>query len=75
MVSVTAPTPRLSLKEVFLRNTLYFLLKYVFPPVLFTFTQVVLKLITSTFTQVQNKISLVTPGYNIFVYSYLLTIK
>ena len=34
-------------------DTLYFLLKYVLPPVLFTLTQVVLLLITSTFTQVQ----------------------
>jgi hypothetical protein len=32
---------------------LYFLLKYVLPPVLFTLTQVVLLLITSTFTRVQ----------------------
>jgi hypothetical protein len=30
---------------------LYFLLKYVLPPVLFTLTQVVLLLITSTFTK------------------------
>jgi hypothetical protein len=36
-----------------LKDTLYFLLKYVLPPVLFTLTQVVLLLITSTFTQVQ----------------------
>jgi hypothetical protein len=35
------------------KDTLYFLLKYVLPPVLFTLTQVVLLLITSTFTRVQ----------------------
>ena len=34
------------------KDTLYFLLKYVLPPVLFTLTQVVLLLITSTFTRV-----------------------
>jgi hypothetical protein len=32
---------------------LYFLLKYILPPVLFTLTQVVLLLITSTFARVQ----------------------
>jgi hypothetical protein len=37
----------------FFKDTLYFLLKYVLPPVLFTLTQVVLLLITSTFTRVQ----------------------
>ena len=36
----------------FVRILLYFLLKYVLPPVLFTLTQVVLLLITSTFTRV-----------------------
>jgi hypothetical protein len=35
------------------KGTFYFLLKYVLPPVRFTLTQVVLLLITSTFTQVQ----------------------
>jgi hypothetical protein len=35
------------------KDTLYFLLKYVLLPVLFTLTQVVLLLITSTFTRVQ----------------------
>ena len=34
------------------KDTLYFLLKYVLPPVLFTLTQVVLLSITSTFTRV-----------------------
>jgi hypothetical protein len=38
---------------VFFKDTLYFLLKYVLPPVLFTLTQVDLLLITSTFTRVQ----------------------
>jgi hypothetical protein len=37
----------------FLRILLYFVLKYVLLPVLFTLTQVVLLLITSTFTRVQ----------------------
>jgi hypothetical protein len=37
----------------FFKDTLYFLLKYVLPPVHFTLTQVVLLLITSTFTRVQ----------------------
>ena len=35
------------------KDTLYFLLKYVLPPVLSTLTQVVLLLITPTFTRVQ----------------------
>ena len=35
------------------KDTLYFLLKYVLPPVLLTLTQVVLLLINSTFTRVQ----------------------
>ena len=39
--------------QVFFKGTLYFLLKYGLPPVLFTLTQVVLLLITSTFTRVQ----------------------
>jgi hypothetical protein len=39
--------------QVFFKDTLYFLLKYVLPPVLFTLTQVVLLSITSTFTRVQ----------------------
>ena len=39
--------------QVFFKDTLYFLLKYVLLPVLFTLTQVVLWLITSTFTRVQ----------------------
>ena len=41
------------LLQVFFKGTFYFLLKYVLSPVLFTLTQVVLLLITSTFTQVQ----------------------
>jgi hypothetical protein len=41
---------------------LYFLLKYVLPPVLFTLTQVVLLLITSTFTRVQIQSNLGTTG-------------
>jgi hypothetical protein len=36
--------------QVFFKDTLYFLLKHVLPPVLFTLTQVVLLLITSTFS-------------------------
>ena len=43
----------LLLLQVFFKDTLYFLLKYVLPPVLFTLTQVVLFSITSTFTRVQ----------------------
>jgi hypothetical protein len=38
---------------VFFKDALYFLLKYVLSPVLFTLTQVDLLLITSTFTPVQ----------------------
>jgi hypothetical protein len=41
---------------------LYFLLKYDLPPVLFTLTQVVLLLITSTFTRVQIQSNLGTTG-------------
>jgi hypothetical protein len=41
------------LLQVVFKDTLYFLLKYVLPPVHFTPTQVVLLLITSTFTRVQ----------------------
>jgi hypothetical protein len=41
------------LLQVFFKDTLYFLFKYVLPPVLFTLTQVVLLLITSTSTRVQ----------------------
>jgi hypothetical protein len=44
------------------KDTLYFLLKYVLPPVLFTLTQVVLLLITSTFTRVQIQSNLGTTG-------------
>jgi hypothetical protein len=36
-----------------LKDTLYFLLKCILPPALFTLTQIVLLLITSTFTRVQ----------------------
>jgi hypothetical protein len=43
-------------------DTLYFLLKYVLPPVLFTLTQVVLLLITSTFTRVRIQSNLGTTG-------------
>ena len=43
--------------------SLYFLLKYVLPPVLFTLTQVVLLLITSTFTRVQIQSNLGTTVY------------
>jgi hypothetical protein len=44
-------------------DTLYFLLKYVLLPVLFTLTQVVLLLITSTFTRVQIQSNLGTTAY------------
>jgi hypothetical protein len=44
----------------FFKDILYFLLKYVLPPVLFTLTQVVLLLITSTFTRVQIQSNLST---------------
>ena len=44
---------------------MYFLLKYVLPPVLFTLTQVVLLLITSTFTRVQIQSNLGTTGLNL----------
>ena len=44
------------------KDTLYFLLKYVLLPVLFTLTQVVLLLITSTFTRVQIQSNLGTTG-------------
>ena len=46
----------------FFKDTLYFLLKYVLPPVLFTLTQVVLLLITSTFTRVRIQSNLGTTG-------------
>ena len=46
------------------KDTLYFLLKYVLPPVLFTLTQVVLLLITPTFTRVQIQSNLGTIGLN-----------
>ena len=39
--------------QIFFKDTLYLLLKYVLLPVLFTLTQVVLLLITSSFTPVQ----------------------
>jgi hypothetical protein len=45
----------------FFKDTLYFLLKYVLLPVLFT--QVVLLLITSTFTRVQIQSNLGTTGF------------
>jgi hypothetical protein len=45
------------------KDTLYFLLKYVLPPVLFTLTQVVLLLIASTFTRVQIQSNLGTTEY------------
>jgi hypothetical protein len=48
------------LLQVFFKDTLYFL--YVLPPVLFTLTQVVLLLITSTFTRVQIESNLGTTG-------------
>ena len=38
------------------KDTLYFLLKYVLPPVLFTLTQVVLLLITFTRVQIQSNL-------------------
>jgi hypothetical protein len=44
------------------KDTLYFLLKYVLLPLLFTLTQVVLLLITSTFTRVQIESNLGTTG-------------
>jgi hypothetical protein len=43
---------------------LYFLLKYVLPPVLFTLTQVVLLLLTSTSTRVQILCNLGTSDRN-----------
>jgi hypothetical protein len=48
--------------RIFFKDTLYFLLKYVLPPVLFTLTQFVLLLITSTFTRVQIQSNLGTTG-------------
>jgi hypothetical protein len=56
---------------------LYFLLKYVLPPVLFTPTQVVLLLITSTFTRVQIQSNLGTTGRARIIVSviFFLTIK
>jgi hypothetical protein len=51
-----SPPPPYTLQTIVLllfKDTLYFLLKYFLPPVLFTLTQVVLLSITSTFTQVQ----------------------
>jgi hypothetical protein len=53
------------LLQVFFKDTLYFLLKYVLPPVLFTLTQVVLLLITSTFTRVQIQSNLGTTEHRI----------
>jgi hypothetical protein len=47
------------------KDTLYFLLKYVLPPVLFTLTQVVLLLITSTFTRVQIQSNLGTNAHKL----------
>ena len=44
------------------KDALYFLLKYVLLPVLVTLTQVILLLITSTFTRVQIKSNLGTTG-------------
>ena len=44
------------LLQVFFKDTLYFLFKYVLPPVLFTLTQVVLLLITSTRVQIQSNL-------------------
>ena len=52
----------LLLLQVVFEDTLYFLLKYVLPPVLFTLTQVVLLLITSTFTRVQIQSNLRNTG-------------
>ena len=54
----------LLLLQVFFKDTLYFLLKYVLLPVLFTLIQVVLLLITSTFTRVQIQSNLGTTGYS-----------
>jgi hypothetical protein len=55
------------LLQVFFKDTLYFLLEYVLPPVLFTLTQVVLLLITSTFTftrvQIQSNLGTTTLQY------------
>jgi hypothetical protein len=50
--------------QVFFKDTLYFLLNYVLPPVLFTLTQVVLLLITSTFNRVQIQSNLGTTEVN-----------
>jgi hypothetical protein len=50
------------LLQVFFKDTLYFLLKYVLPPVLFTPTQVLL-LITSTSTRVQIQSNLGTTEF------------
>jgi hypothetical protein len=51
------------LLQIFFKDTLYFLLKYVLHLVLFTLTQIVLLLITSTFTRVQIQSNLGTTGY------------
>ena len=51
------------LLQVFFKDTLYFLLKYVLPPVLFTLTQVVLLLITPTFTRVRIRSNLGTTAW------------
>ena len=51
--------------QVFFKDTLYFLLKYVLLPVLFTLTQVVLLLITPTFTRVQIQSNLGTTGISL----------
>ena len=48
---------------------MYFLLKYVLLPVLFTLTQVILLLITSTFTRVQIQSNLGTTAY-ILLFAY-----
>jgi hypothetical protein len=50
--------------QVFFKDTLYFLLKYILIPVHFTLTQVVLLLITSTFTRVQIQSNLGTTVSN-----------
>ena len=55
------------LLQVFFKDTLYFSLKYVLPQVLFTLPQVVLLLITSTFTQVQIQSNLGTTVLNAFL--------
>ena len=56
-------------------DTLYFLLKYVLLPVFFTLTQVVLLLITSTFTRVQIQSNLGTTGKGLLICSLYMEVS